>query len=397
MAPREPGPPSRRCSVSSSACCATCWRPARRRHGPADARRHHAAHDVVLEEGTHSAAPLPRETPATHAEPVLLCYALVNRPYILDLQPDKSVVRQYLDRGFDVYMIDWGVPSAADRGLTLEDYVCGFLDGAVDFIRREHDAHEAPPPGLLHGRDDGRAARRAGARHAEDADPAGRPDRLQRARVAAEPVDRPPTFDVDAFIDAHGNCPAWFLQSCFQFMKPIRNFVDKAIAFCEQMDDPSSDRQLLRDGTLAQRQHPGGRRNVPRVRQEAVSAQRAGARRASPRRPAVDLGRITCPLLLLTAEERSPGGAGVDGRHPPHVGSRDVTSMGIERRARRPGRRGQGARDVLAGGDALDGRAFDVGTLEARVAYARASVAARRASRTVRERTSPYGARTSHH
>ena len=41
---------------------------------------------------------------------MLFCYALINRPYILDLQPDKSVVRQYLERGFDVYLIDWGVP-----------------------------------------------------------------------------------------------------------------------------------------------------------------------------------------------------------------------------------------------------------------------------------------------
>ena len=111
VARRGPGPPSRRLlgeqqRLLRNMLCA----PARRRHRPADARRHHA-HDVVLEEGTHHAAPLPRETPATQAEPVLLCYALVNRPYILDLQPDKSVVRQYLDRGFDVYMIDWGVPS----------------------------------------------------------------------------------------------------------------------------------------------------------------------------------------------------------------------------------------------------------------------------------------------
>ena len=67
---------------------------------------------VVLEEGTHTLLHYTRETPATQAEPVLLCYALVNRPYILDLQPDKSVVRQYLDRGFDVYMIDWGVAVA---------------------------------------------------------------------------------------------------------------------------------------------------------------------------------------------------------------------------------------------------------------------------------------------
>jgi polyhydroxyalkanoate synthase len=96
-------------------------------------------HTVVLREGTHTLLRYVRGTPARHAEPVLLCYALVNRPYILDLQSDKSVVRQYLDGGFDVYMIDWGVPSDADRARTVEDYVCGFLASTVDFIRRKHD------------------------------------------------------------------------------------------------------------------------------------------------------------------------------------------------------------------------------------------------------------------
>ena len=91
-------------------------------------------HDVVYEEDTLKLLRYRRETPAVYAEPVLVCYALVNRPYILDLQPDKSVVRQLLDRGFDVYMIDWGVPSDADRSLTLEDYVCGFLKNVVDFV-----------------------------------------------------------------------------------------------------------------------------------------------------------------------------------------------------------------------------------------------------------------------
>ena len=63
---------------------------------------------------------------------MLFCYALVNRAYILDLQPDKSVVQQYLKQGFEVYLIDWGVPSDADRGLTLEHYVCGFIQRAVE-------------------------------------------------------------------------------------------------------------------------------------------------------------------------------------------------------------------------------------------------------------------------
>ncbi|MGA7123498.1 MAG: hypothetical protein WBY94_25570, partial [Polyangiaceae bacterium] len=65
--------------------------------------------DVVYQSGTHRLLRYRRESPAAWTEPVLICYALINRPYILDLQPDKSVVQQLLSRGFDVYMIDWGV------------------------------------------------------------------------------------------------------------------------------------------------------------------------------------------------------------------------------------------------------------------------------------------------
>src|SRR5262249_17974623 len=96
-------------------------------------------HDVVFEKHTMRLLRYRRDTPATYTEPVLLCYALVNRPYILDLQPSKSVVEQYLKRGFDVYLIDWGVPSESDRGLSLQDYVCRFLRAAVDQVLRRHE------------------------------------------------------------------------------------------------------------------------------------------------------------------------------------------------------------------------------------------------------------------
>jgi polyhydroxyalkanoate synthase len=44
-------------------------------------------------------------------------------------------------------------------------------------------------------------------------------------------------FDVDAFVDAFGNCPGSFLQSSFQLMKPVQNFVEKYNGFVEKMDD----------------------------------------------------------------------------------------------------------------------------------------------------------------
>ncbi len=68
--------------------------------------------------------------------PVLMCYAFINRPYILDLHARVSVVRRLLDAGLDVWMIDWGYPKRADRYLTIEDYI-DYIDFCIDEVR-EH-------------------------------------------------------------------------------------------------------------------------------------------------------------------------------------------------------------------------------------------------------------------
>ena len=70
-----------------------------------------------------------------------------------------------------------------------------------------------------------------------DPHPAGGSHRLLRTGVAAEPWTDQHLFDVDAFIDLHRNCPAWFLQSCFLNMRPIQNYFERSLALYEQMDD----------------------------------------------------------------------------------------------------------------------------------------------------------------
>jgi polyhydroxyalkanoate synthase subunit PhaC len=72
------------------------------------------------------------------ARPVLICFALVNRPYILDLQPDRSLVRRLLEAGLSVYLIDWGNPDEADRRIELEEYVEQHLGGCVRQVLTGH-------------------------------------------------------------------------------------------------------------------------------------------------------------------------------------------------------------------------------------------------------------------
>jgi polyhydroxyalkanoate synthase subunit PhaC len=83
--------------------------------------------------------------------PLLICYAMINRPYVLDLQPDRSLIRELLGFGIDVYLLDWGYPDGADRFTGLEDYVLGYLHRCVDHILKAHDAESLNLLGVCQG------------------------------------------------------------------------------------------------------------------------------------------------------------------------------------------------------------------------------------------------------
>ena len=79
----------------------------------------------------------PIARPAGHA-PLLIVSPLVNRPYMMDLQEDRSLIRGLLAAGLDVYLIDWGYPDGADRFTTLADYIDDYLAACVERILQTH-------------------------------------------------------------------------------------------------------------------------------------------------------------------------------------------------------------------------------------------------------------------
>src|SRR6201985_388819 len=68
-----------------------------------------------------------RETPAACKIPVLVSFAMLNRHDVLDLQPDRSLMKKLLEEGLDIYIMDWGYPTQADKYLTMEDYIDGYI------------------------------------------------------------------------------------------------------------------------------------------------------------------------------------------------------------------------------------------------------------------------------
>src|SRR5579863_10686965 len=66
-----------------------------------------------------------------HPVPLLMVFALMNRPYILDLRPGHSFVEFMLQQGYDVYLLDWGSPGLEDRYLKFDDYSLEYMPRAI--------------------------------------------------------------------------------------------------------------------------------------------------------------------------------------------------------------------------------------------------------------------------
>lgn len=91
---------------------------------------------LVYEETPHRLYHYPCAT--GNGTPLLMVYSLINRPYIFDLRPGRSLIEYLTQNGFDVYLLDWSDPTPEMGLVTLADLVAGTLRRCVRFILRRH-------------------------------------------------------------------------------------------------------------------------------------------------------------------------------------------------------------------------------------------------------------------
>jgi len=90
-------------------------------------------------------------TTQQNTDPLLIVYALVNRPDILDLQSDCSFIASLAAHGVPVYLIDWGYPDKDDHTLTLSDYILGLLHRCVLKVREHSKKNKINLLGVCQG------------------------------------------------------------------------------------------------------------------------------------------------------------------------------------------------------------------------------------------------------
>lgn len=78
----------------------------------------------------------------TNKVPILMIYALINKPYILDLYPGNSLIEHLTNKGHDVYLLDWGTPGYEDRNMKLDDYIMDYIPRAVSKVLKTSKAKD---------------------------------------------------------------------------------------------------------------------------------------------------------------------------------------------------------------------------------------------------------------
>ncbi len=192
--------------------------------------------EVVFEEDKLKLYHYNKSTRSVNKVPTLIVYALVNTPSMMDIGKDKSFIKKLVDSGLDLYLIEWGFPTADDKYISLDDYINIYIDDVVDHIRKESGADKINILGVCQG---GTFSLMYTALH---------PGKVKNLVTMVTPVDFSTDdgllfkwgkyLDPDRMVEAYGVVPGDFMNTGFLTLKPLSLMVNKYVDVINDLDDP---------------------------------------------------------------------------------------------------------------------------------------------------------------
>ena len=175
-----------------------------------------------------------------HKVPLFLVFALMNKPYILDLRPGHSFIEYMVKQGFDIYLLDWGAPGPEDKGLNLDDYVLEYLPRAIRKIKAVSGSEELSMLGWCIG---AILSTMYAALRPDDG--------LTNLLLLTAPLDfsdktaggfvrwvNDPHFDPEKIIDAFGNVPGEMIDYGAKALKPVENYIGSYLTLWDNLENP---------------------------------------------------------------------------------------------------------------------------------------------------------------
>lgn len=172
--------------------------------------------------------------------PLLLVFAIMNRPHVLDLRPGHSFAEYMVRKGFDLYLLDWGVPGPEDRNIKFDDYALEYLPRVVRKLKAVSGSDEFSMLGWCLGA------------LISTIYASARPDEgLKNLVLLTAPLDfsdkqaggfirwtSDKAFNADKIVDAFGNMPGEMIDYGAKALKPVENYVSNYLNLWENIENP---------------------------------------------------------------------------------------------------------------------------------------------------------------
>jgi polyhydroxyalkanoate synthase len=174
-----------------------------------------------------------------HKIPLFLVFAIMNRPYVLDLRPGHSFVEYMLQKGYDIYLLDWGIPGPEDKNLKFDDYVLEYLPRALRKFKSVSGAEQFSMLGWC-----------LGALISTMYASLRPDDGLKNLMLLTAPLDfsdketggfsrwsSNEKFNADRIVDTFGNIPGEMIDSGAKMLKPIENYIGNYVALWDNIEN----------------------------------------------------------------------------------------------------------------------------------------------------------------
>jgi poly[(R)-3-hydroxyalkanoate] polymerase subunit PhaC len=233
--------------------------------------------------------------------PILVVYALVNRSYVLDLQPNKSWIRHLLMQGFDVYLLDWKSPARIDKYVSFDDYVNSYIDDCVEIVQNNNSSDKI----TLHGYCMGSSmSAMYTSLHQE---------KIKNLVTIAPVIDTSKDttvianiskqMDIDKLVSYIGYLPPEKLYECYSILKPFKQGVNKYYNLIENIDNETFVQNFLRIEKWLYDTPPIAGETIKQWINDIYKKNLLVKNQFKLGTTIVDLKKINVPLLNIVAEE----------------------------------------------------------------------------------------------
>lgn len=236
--------------------------------------------------------------------PLLLVFAIMNRPYVLDLRPGHSFVEHMLGHGYDVFLLDWGAPGHEDRHLKFDDYTLEYLPRAVRKLKSVTRSDEFSLLGWCLG---ALICSMYAALRPDDG--------LKNLILLTAPLDfadkttggfsrwtSNSAFNADRIVDTFGNVPGEMIDYGAKALKPVENYVGTYLNLWDNIDNPKVVESWHAMNTWVRDTIPMAGAAYRQLINEFYKENRLMAGSLTLRGEPVDLRRVRASLLNIIAE-----------------------------------------------------------------------------------------------